>query len=67
MTQDLLRRELRINLRPGQDARYAADVVAQAQDAGVNGAFLDLQYVTSSVEESLSLAAEVMSKVGTLG
>ncbi|HWR49211.1 MAG TPA: TIGR03619 family F420-dependent LLM class oxidoreductase [Pseudonocardiaceae bacterium] len=62
---DLLRRELRINLQPGQDARYAADAVAQARDSGVDGAFLDLQYVTSSVDESLSLAADVMSKVGT--
>lgn len=63
---DLLRRELRINLQPGQDAGYAADVVAQARDSGIDGAFLDLQYVTSSVEESLSLAAEMIAKVGAL-
>jgi hypothetical protein len=63
---DLLRRELRINSHPGQDAFYAADAVAKARDSGVDGAFLDLQYVTASVDESLSLAADVMAKVGTL-
>ncbi|MGH4006827.1 MAG: TIGR03619 family F420-dependent LLM class oxidoreductase [Pseudonocardiaceae bacterium] len=63
---DLLRRELRISLDPGQDARYAADAVAQARDSGVDGAFLELQYVTSSVDESLSVAADVIAKVGAL-
>ncbi|MGH3864984.1 MAG: TIGR03619 family F420-dependent LLM class oxidoreductase [Pseudonocardiaceae bacterium] len=63
---DLLRRELRINLQPGQDARHAVDALAQARDAGVDGAFLDLQYVTSSVDESLSIAADVIAKVGAL-
>ncbi len=63
---DLLRRELRINLQPGQDARYAIGVLAQARDAGIDGACLDLQYVTSSVDESLSIAADVIAKVGAL-
>jgi probable F420-dependent oxidoreductase len=63
---DLLRRELRINLRPDQDPRDAADIVAQARDSGVDGAFLDLQFATSSVEESLSIAADVIARVGPL-
>jgi probable F420-dependent oxidoreductase len=62
---DLLRRELRINLRPGQDARHAADAVAQARDSGVEGALLDFQFATSSVEESLSMAADVIARVGS--
>lgn len=61
-----LRRELRINLRPGEDARHAADAVARAHEAGVDGAFLDLQFATSSVEESLSLAADVIARIGPL-
>ncbi len=63
---DLLRRELRINLHPGQGARHAVVAVAQARDSGVDGAFLDLQFATSSVEESLSIAADVTSRVGAL-
>lgn len=63
---NVLRRELRINLHPGQGARHAADAVAQAHDAGVDGAFLDLQFATSSVEESLSMAADVIARVGPL-
>lgn len=63
---DLLRRELRINLQPGQDARHAAAAVAQARDSGVEGAFLDLQFATSSVDDALSIAADVISRVGAL-
>ncbi|MGH3797409.1 MAG: hypothetical protein ACRDSP_21275 [Pseudonocardiaceae bacterium] len=40
--------------------------MARARDSGVDGAFLDLQYATSSVDESLSIAADVMSRVGAL-
>jgi hypothetical protein len=61
---DLLRRELRINVHPGQGARHAAEAVAQARDSGIEGAFLDLQYATSSVDESLSMAADVIAKIG---
>lgn len=61
---DLLRRELRINLAPGQNARHAADAVAQARDAGVDGAFLDFQFATSSVAESLSMAGDVIARAG---
>ena len=63
---DLLRRELRINLHPGQDGRHAADAVAQARDSGVEGAFLDFQFATSSVHESLAMAADVITRVGSL-
>lgn len=57
---DNLRRELRINARPGQTA---ADLVAVAERAGargVDGAFFDLSYVTRSVAESLDLAAQLV-------
>lgn len=63
---DLLRRELRINLHPGQGARHAADAVAQARDSGVEGAFLDFQFATSSVQESVTMATDVIARVGSL-
>jgi probable F420-dependent oxidoreductase len=61
---DLLRRELRINVPVGEDARYAADAVAQAQESGVEGVILDFQFATSSVAELLSMAADAIDRIG---
>lgn len=59
---DALRQELRINARPGQTTSELVTIVEQAQARGVHGAFYDLSYATSSVDESLDLATQLIEE-----
>jgi probable F420-dependent oxidoreductase len=52
-----LRREVRINVAPGQSAEDLSAVVAYLRQHGVDGAFLDFTYATRTVDESLAFAA----------
>jgi len=60
---DALRREVRINPRAGQTVSDVAAICAGLQDTGVDGAFVDLNYTTRSVDEALDAAAELIGKV----
>jgi probable F420-dependent oxidoreductase len=59
-----LRRETRVNPRPGQSVADLAGVLDGLQKSGVDGAFVDLTATTRSVDESLDVAAELIGTAG---
>jgi probable F420-dependent oxidoreductase len=56
----VLRREMRINVAPGQSVAEVVAICDRLEESGVDGAFVDLIYATGSIEESLDVAAELM-------
>lgn len=59
-----LRRELRVNIAAGTTLGDTVEVLAEAADAGVDGAFVDLHYCTRSIDEALDLAGRLSTAVG---
>jgi hypothetical protein len=62
---NLLRRELRINLHPGHNARNGAEPRLKPAVPASTARFVDLHSATSSVDELLSMAADVIARVGS--
>lgn len=60
---DSLRREMRINAVAGQTVDDLADICEQVDGLGIEGAYVDLTYSTRSVDESLDVAAALISKL----
>nr|WP_276206077.1 TIGR03619 family F420-dependent LLM class oxidoreductase [Williamsia sp. 1135] len=57
---DSLRREMRINIAPGQTMSDVATICDEIDAMGIESAFVDLNYVTDTVEAAVLLAADLM-------
>lgn len=60
----LLRREMRINVKPGTTVDTLAAVAGDAEQGGIDGVFFDLQFATTSPAEALDTAAELAATIG---
>lgn len=63
----VLRREFRINVRPGAALAETVAAITGAFEGGADGAFIDLHYCTSGVDVALDLAAQVIAAVTRSG
>lgn len=59
-----LRRELRVNPKPGTTIDDLAAVADNADKAGMDGVFFDLHFTTASPHEALETAAHLATKIG---
>jgi probable F420-dependent oxidoreductase len=62
-----LRREVRINVAPGQSVDDLLGVFAQLRQQGVDGVFIDLTYATRTVDESLDVAGTLINAAKARG
>jgi probable F420-dependent oxidoreductase len=59
-----LRRELRVNPKPGTTIDDLAAVADSAEKIGMDGVFFDLQFATASLPEAIETAAKLATKIG---
>jgi probable F420-dependent oxidoreductase len=59
-----LRRELRVNPKPGTTIDDLAAITDTAEKTGMDGVFFDLQFTTASPNEALDTAAQLATKIG---
>lgn len=59
-----LRRELRVNPKPGTTIGDLATVAEVAEKTGMDGVFFDLQFATTSPDEALDTAAQLATTIG---
>jgi probable F420-dependent oxidoreductase len=59
-----LRRELRVNPKPGTTIDELATAAESAEKTGMDGVFFDLQFATTSPEEALAVAAQLATTIG---
>ena len=60
----LLRREMRVNVKPGATVDELAGVADEAGQAGMGGVFFDLHHATASPEEAVEFAAALATRTG---